>query len=84
MRVALTATFVPLHRVADAAPSPNLFRRAEILDIEAQEIGYQRMRLDSIASLKVAATLYRSLGFIDIPPYGHNLLLDPVFMELVL
>ncbi len=51
---------------------------------EAQEIGYQRMRLDSIASLKEAAALYRSLGFIDIPPYRFNPLADPVFMELIL
>jgi hypothetical protein len=42
------------------------------------------MRLDSIASLKEAAALYRSLGFIDIPPYRHNPLSDSVFMELIL
>jgi putative acetyltransferase len=56
---------------------------SEIIDA-ARQIGYQRMRLDSVASLKEAAALYRSLGFIDIPPYRFNPLPDAVYMELVL
>ena len=40
------------------------------------------MRLDSVASLKEAAVLYRSLGFVEIPPYRFNPLPDAVYMEL--
>ena len=57
---------------------------ADAIIREARGIGYHRMRLDSLASLKEAAALYRSLGFIEIPPYRHNPLPDAVFMELVL
>jgi putative acetyltransferase len=48
----------------------------------AREIGYKRMRLDGVASLKDAAELYHSLGFIEIPPYRINPLPDAVYMEL--
>jgi ribosomal protein S18 acetylase RimI-like enzyme len=59
-------------------------RLAEAIIAEAGTIGYTKMRLDSLWSLKEAAGLYRSLGFTDIPPYRHNPLPDAVFMELVL
>ncbi len=59
-------------------------RLAEVIIREAREIGYQKMRLDSLTSLKEAAALYRSLGFVEIPPYRFNPLPDAVFMELVL
>lgn len=36
---------------------------------EAREVGYQRMRLDSARFMHVAHTLYRSMGFQDIPAY---------------
>ena len=49
---------------------------------EARGTGYQRMRLDSLTSLKEAAGLYRSLGFTEISPYRHNPLPDAVFMEI--
>jgi putative acetyltransferase len=42
------------------------------------------MRLDSIDRLKEAAALYRSLGFVEIPPYRYDPLPDAVFMELML
>jgi putative acetyltransferase len=57
---------------------------AEAIIAEARTIGYVRMRLDSLTSLKEAARLYRSLGFTEIPPYRHNPLPNAVFLELAL
>jgi len=51
---------------------------------EARAIGYMKMRLDSLTSLKEAAGLYRELGFVEIPPYRFNPLPQAVFMELEL
>ena len=57
---------------------------AEAIIQEARATGYQKMRLDSLMSLKEAAGLYRSLGFTEISPYRHNPLPDAVFMEIQL
>jgi ribosomal protein S18 acetylase RimI-like enzyme len=51
---------------------------------DARGIGYEKMRLGSLASLQEATALYRSLGFVEIPPYRFNPLSGAVFMELVL
>ncbi len=59
-------------------------RLAEAVIAEAKAIGYRKMRLDSLTSLKEAAGLYRSLRFVEIPPYRYNPLPDAVFMELLL
>ncbi len=59
-------------------------RLAEAIITEARSNGYEKMRLDSLASLKEATGLYRSLGFIEIPPYRYNPLPDAVYMELLL
>ena len=59
-------------------------RLAEAIIAEARAIGYKKMRLDSLTSLKEAAALYRSLGFIEIPPYRFNPLPDAIYMELKL
>ena len=51
---------------------------------EARQIGYQAMRLDTIASMERAISLYRSLGFKEIPAYYHNPIPDAVYLELLL
>ena len=50
----------------------------------AREIGYARMRLDTLAGMKEALALYESLGFRRTAPYYHNPSACAVFMELEL
>jgi carbonic anhydrase len=50
----------------------------------ARQLGYQRMRLDTLASMKPAIALYESLSFHRIDPYYHNPAGCAVFMELIL
>jgi len=51
---------------------------------EARKQGYQKMRLDTVESMKAAQGLYFSLGFKTIEAYCHNPLDNPSFMELEL
>ena len=51
---------------------------------QAREKGYERMRLDTIESMKAAQQLYLALGFKEIDAYCHNPLENPSFMELIL
>jgi putative acetyltransferase len=58
---------------------------AEFIISEARNIGYKKMRLDTIQSnMQEAIALYRQLGFNEIAPYRVNPLPGVVFMELVL
>ncbi len=57
---------------------------AETIIETARAMGYRKMRLDTLTSLKEAGELYRSVGFLEISPYRHNPLPGAVFMELVL
>ncbi len=52
-----------------------------ICDI-AKELGYEKMRLDSLETMKPALTLYDSLGFVRTEPYIFNPLEGAVWMEL--
>jgi putative acetyltransferase len=52
---------------------------------EARTIGYERMRLDTVASaMKDAVALYRRIGFREIAPYSKIPVESALWMELVL
>jgi putative acetyltransferase len=53
---------------------------AEGVIAAANEIGYRRMVLDTLARLQPAMALYESLGFRRIEPYYHNPIDDAVFL----
>lgn len=58
---------------------------AERIITEAREIGYTRMRLDTVAaSMADAVALYRKLGFVEIAPYRENPMASTLYMELAL
>ena len=58
---------------------------AETIIAEAKNIGYQRMRLDTIEPImKDAVEMYRKLGFREIAPYRPNPIAGAMYMELKL
>jgi putative acetyltransferase len=57
---------------------------AEAVINSAREIGYLRLRLDTLASMTAAIRLYESFGFQRIAPYYENPISDAVYLELVL
>ena len=58
---------------------------AEKIIAEARNIGYHRMRLDTIAPImKDAVEMYRKLGFREIAPYRPNPIAGAMYMELQL
>jgi GNAT superfamily N-acetyltransferase len=52
---------------------------------EAREIGYQRLRLDTVEPvMKDAVAMYRRLGFKEIAPYRRNPIPGALYFELEL
>jgi putative acetyltransferase len=50
----------------------------------ARELGYRKIRLDTLSTMKKAQALYRSFGFYEIPSYRFNPLEGTVYMEKLL
>jgi putative acetyltransferase len=58
---------------------------AERVIAEARQIGYRRMRLDTVEPvMKDAVAMYRRLGFREIAPYRPNPIAGALYMELQL
>jgi len=58
---------------------------AERIIAEARQIGYRRMRLDTVEPLmKDAVAMYRKLGFKEISSYRANPMAGTLYMELQL
>jgi putative acetyltransferase len=57
---------------------------AEAAIAAARDLGYTRMRLDTVPSMRAARVLYGALGFREIAPYRYNPIPGTSFMELEL
>jgi putative acetyltransferase len=58
---------------------------ADHIIAEARQIGYQRMRLDTVEPvMKDAVAMYRTIGFQEIEPYRPNPIAGALYMELQL
>ena len=76
----------PAHRGLRTGEGLSIGRALAVAIVaEARSLGYRRLRLDTIAGrMDAAMMLYRSMGFVDIPPYYASPIPDTVYMELVL
>ncbi len=60
-------------------------RLVDAVIAEGRDIGYQRMRLDTIeSSMRDAIALYRRRGFREIAPYRTNPIAGALYLELLL
>jgi putative acetyltransferase len=58
---------------------------AERIIVEAREIGYKKLRLDTVEPvMRTAVAMYRQLGFREIAPYRANPIEGALYMELQL
>jgi putative acetyltransferase len=49
---------------------------------DARILGYQKIRLDTLASMITAREIYKKLGFVEIPAYRFNPIAGAIYMEL--
>lgn len=54
---------------------------AEAAIAEARRMAYDAMRLDTLSTMQPALTLYRALGFKEIPAYYETPIVNTVFMH---
>ncbi len=57
---------------------------AEAIIACARERGYEKMRLDTLPSMRAAVALYQSLGFVERDAYYFNPTPDVIYFELAL
>jgi GNAT superfamily N-acetyltransferase len=58
-------------------------RLLEQLLADARNIGYEAVRLESLKFLAAAHALYKSAGFVEIPPYAENSMKDYQSEEMI-
>lgn len=52
--------------------------------VTARELGYKKMRLDTLPSMQAAISLYQAMGFYEIEAYRFNPFPNARYFELVL
>lgn len=55
---------------------------AQAVILEAKELGYEAMLLDTLSTMESAQALYKSLGFVEVPPYYDSPLQNTTFLRL--